>query len=79
MTTKYVYSMDFTAQNIGTLIMGTIGRAPDEIGSYGNRGMSFTFYDADVTPAERQACLDVLPEFMRLVYSFNRTVVEENE
>lgn len=78
MTTKYVYTMEFTAKKIADLIEATIVRRPDAIGAHGNRGMSFTFNDADVSPAERQACLDAMPEFIRMVYSFNRTVVEES-
>jgi len=79
MTTKYIYSMEFTAQKLANLIEDTIGRRPDAVGSHGNRGMSFTFHDTDVSHDDRQATLDALPEFMKLVYSFGRKVVEDSE
>jgi len=77
--TKYVYSMMFTAEKIAGLIEAAIGRRPDEIGASGNRGMSFTFNGTDIVPTERQAALDALPEFIRQVYNFTRTVIEEGE
>ena len=59
------------------LIEGAIGRRPDESGKSGLHTWSFVFHDADVTPAERQAALDALPDWLRLLYSFSREVVEE--
>ena len=79
MASDYKYSMKFTAQKIADLIEATIGRRPDEIGASGNRGMSFTFYGSDISPAERQAALNALPPFIRLVYSFDREVLEVEE
>lgn len=75
--TKYVYSMQFTAEKIADLIEAAIGRRPDEIGASGNRGMSFGFNDTDVSPADRQAALAAMPEFIKMIYSFNRTVVDD--
>ena len=77
--TDYVYTMKFTAEKIADLIEAAIGRRPDSIGASGNRGMSFTFKDTDVSPAERQLALDALPEFIRMIYSFDRTTVESEE
>ena len=71
--------MEFTAEKIADLIEQAIGRRPDEIGAYGNRGMSFGFKDTDVTPAERQTALAALPDFVRKVYSFKRKVVTDDE
>ena len=76
---EYVYSMRFTAEKLATIIEAAIGRRPDSIGASGNRGMSFTFKDTDITPAERQTALDALPDFVKMVYSFNRTVVDSEE
>lgn len=80
--TDYKYTMRFTAQKLAQLIevaFTAIGepRTVDEIGASGNRGMSFTFNGTDITPAQRQAALDALPPFVKEIYIFSRTVIDE--
>ncbi len=77
--TKYIYTMKFTAEKLADLIEAAIGRRPDSIGASGNRGMSFTFKGTDVTPAERQTALAALPDFVKEIYSFKRTIVPDDE
>lgn len=77
--TKYRYTMKITAEKLADLIESAIARRPDEMGKSGLHTFSFTFKDADVSASERQAALDALPEWLRLVYSFERTVVSDEE
>jgi len=79
MVTKYRYSMKINPQKFLDLIEGAIGRRPDESGKSGLHSWSFTFHETDVSVAERQAALDALPEWLRMLYSFSREVkvVEE--
>ena len=77
MVTKYVYTMKIEPRKFLDLIEGAIGRRPDECGKSGLHTWSFTFLDADVSPAERQLALDALPDWLRLLYSFDREVVVE--
>lgn len=77
--TDYKYEMKFTAEKIANIIEGAIGRRPDIIGASGNRGMSFTFKDVDITQEERQLALARLPEFIKMVYSFSRYEVPSEE
>lgn len=71
--------MAFTAQKLADIIEQAIGRRPEGIGASGNRGMSFTFKDTDITPAERQTALAALPDFVKDVYSFKRTTAPDDE
>lgn len=71
--------MKITADKIADLIESAIGRRPDGMGKSGLHTFSFTFDDADVSPAERQAALDALPEWLRMVYSFSRDVLPDDE
>lgn len=77
--TKYRYTMRITAEKIADLIETAIGRRPDELGKSGLHTFSFTFHDTDIVPAERQAALAAMPEWLRMVYSFNRDVVPDDE
>lgn len=76
---KYKYTMKITAEKLAELIEATIGRKPDELGKSGLHTFSFTFKDSDVSPAERQAVLNALPPFLRMVYSFDRDVLPDDE
>jgi len=76
---KYRYTMRVTAEKIADLIEDAIGRRPDGLGKSGLHTWSFTFDDVDITPAERQAALEALPPWLRMVYSFSREEVEDEE
>lgn len=76
---KYRYTMKITPEKIADLIEGAIGRRPDGLGKSGLHTWSFTFGEPDLTPAERQAALAALPEWLRLVYGFERDVVADEE
>ena len=77
--TKTRYTMKVSAEKIADLIEGAIGRRPDEIGKSGLHTWNFAFKDPDITPAERQAALDAMPEFIRMVFAFTREVVADEE
>lgn len=69
---RYKYTMRFSMNKLIDLIETAVGRRPDSEGNSGWRGRSFTFNDVDLTPQERQAALDALPETLRLIYTFTR-------
>ena len=69
--------MKVSAEKIADLIEDAIGRRPDELGKSGLHTWSFTFKDADVSPAERQQALDAMPEFIKMVFAFSREVVDD--
>ena len=77
--TKYRYTMKITAEKLADLIESATARRPDEMGKSGLHTFSFTFKDTDLVPAERQAALGALPEWLRLVYSFNRDMLPDDE
>ena len=74
---KYVYDMTFDPSKIADSIASYIGHEV-EVGVSGNRSMSFTVKDTDLTPVQRQTIIDNLPEFVRMFYSFSRTVVQDD-
>ena len=74
---KYRYTMKVTQEKIADLIEAAIGRRPDELGKSGLHTWSFTFDEPDLTPAERQAALAAMPEFIRMVFGFSRDVVAD--
>ena len=76
---KYRYTMKITAEKIADLIEGAIGRRPDGLGKSGLHTFSFTFKDTDIVPAERQAALEAMPEWLKMVYSFSRDVLPDDE
>ena len=76
---KYRYTMKVTQEKIADLIESAIGRRPDELGKSGLHTWSFTFDEPDLTPAERQAALAAMPEFIRMVFGFSRDVVADEE
>ena len=76
---KYRYTMKVSAEKIADLIEGAIGRRPDGLGKSGLHTWSFTFNEPDVSPAERQAALDAMPEFIRMVFGFSREEVSDEE
>lgn len=67
--------MKFDPQKIADRIKSGTGKEVI-IGVSGNRSITFTFIDEDLTPAERQAVVDALPPFVNLFYSFDGIVVE---
>ena len=71
--------MRVTQEKIADLIETAIGRRPDELGKSGLHTWSFTFDEPDLTPAERQAALAAMPEFIRMVFGFSRDVVADEE
>ena len=75
---KYRYTMKIAPEKMLDIIEGA-ARRPDEMGKSGLHTWSFTFKDTDITPAERQAALAALPEWMRELYSFSREVVADEE
>ena len=77
MATKYVYTMRFDADKIADIIEATIGRRPDGQGTAGWRGRTFIFDDTDITAQDRTDVLEALPNCLRYLFSFTRTVVEE--
>ena len=77
--TKYRYTMKITAEKLAYLIEVAIARRPDELGKSGLHTFSFTFKDTDVSPTERQAALDAMPEWLRMVYSFSREEIPDEE
>ena len=76
---KYRYEMRIDAAKLGELIAVAIGRAPDEMGKSGLHTFSFTFHDTDLTAAERDTAKGALPEWMRLLYGFSRSVLPDDE
>jgi len=76
---KYRYTMRVTQEKIADLIESAIGRRPDGLGKSGLHTWSFTFDEPDLTPAERQAALAAMPEFIRMVFGFSRDVVADEE
>lgn len=77
--TKYRYTMKVSPEKIADLIEAAIGRRPDGLGKSGLHTWSFTFDGVDVSPAERQAALDAMPEFIRMVFGFSREEVADEE
>ncbi len=77
--TKTRYTMRIDPSKMMDLIEAAIGRRPDEMGKSGLHTWSFTFKDPDLTIAERNAAKDALPEWMRMLYSFSREVVTDEE
>lgn len=82
---KYRYTMKITAEKLADIIEAAIlaqsgvARRPDELGQSGLHTFSFTFHDEDITQAERLASLNALPEWLRMVYSFQREVLPDDE
>ena len=74
----YVYTMKFDPSKIAESIASYIG-AEVEVGVSGNRTVSFTIKDTDLTPTQQEVIVANLPEFVRMFYSFKRTVHESEE
>lgn len=84
MVTRYVYTMRVDPSKLKQLVeqaFTDIGqpRTVDGIGRSGVHTFSFTFDDTDINPTQRQAALEAVPEWLRLLFSFERTVVTETE
>ena len=76
---KYKYTMAITKEKLADIIEDTTGRRPDGLGKSGLHTWNFTFNEPDLTPVQRQAVLDALPPWLRMVYSFSRKVVSDEE
>jgi len=73
--TKYIYTMKFDPSTIAQMIENAFGMEV-EVGVSGNRNITFTFTDEDLTPAQRILAKDNMPEFVKMFYSFDRSVNE---
>jgi len=67
--------MKFDPKTIADMIENAFGLEV-EVGVSGNRNITFTFKDVDLTPAQRTLAKDNMPEFVKLFYSFDRSVRE---
>ncbi len=76
---KYRYTMKVTAEKLADLIEDAIGRRPDELGKSGVHTWSFTFEDTDISSQDRTDAQAALPDGFKLLYSFSREVVSDEE
>ena len=76
--TKYIYTMKFDPSKLADSIAAYIG-SEVSVGVSGNRNISFTIKDTDLTQNQRETIVDNLPEFVRLFYSFSRTTAPDDE
>ena len=75
--TVYRYTMRVTPDKLLDLVEAAIGRRPDGMGKSGLHTWSFDFVGTDISAQDRADALAALPEGIRLLYSFERLVVEE--
>ena len=76
--TKYIYTMKFDPSKLADSIAAYIG-SEVSVGASGNRSLSFTIKDTDLTQNQKDTIIDNLPEFVRLFYSFERTTAPDDE
>ena len=76
--TKYIYTMKFDPSKIAESIAAYIGTEVS-VGVSGNRDLSFTIKDTDLTQNQRDTIVDNLPEFVRMFYSFERDTAPDDE
>ena len=76
--TDYVYTMKFDPNKLAESIEAYIG-SEVSVGASGNRSLSFKIKDTDITQNQRDTIVENLPEFVKLFYSFTRTVVPSEE
>ena len=76
--TDYVYTMRFDPNKLAEQIEAYIGTEVS-VGASGNRSLSFKIKDTDLTQTQRETIQANLPEFVKLFYSFTRTVVQDEE
>ena len=76
--TDYVYTMKFDPNKLAESIEAYIG-SEVSVGASGNRSLSFKIKDTDLTQNQRETIVENLPEFVKLFYSFTRTVVQDDE
>ena len=76
--TDYVYTMKFDPNKLAESIEAYIG-SEVSVGASGNRSLSFKIKDTDLTQNQRDTIVENLPEFVKLFYSFTRTVVPSEE
>ena len=76
--TDYVYTMRFDPNKLAESIEAYIG-SEVSVGASGNRSLSFKIKDTDITQNQRDTIVENLPEFVKLFYSFTRTVVQDDE
>jgi len=75
MTTEYTYTMKFDPSKIADMMEQAFGKEV-RVGVSGNRNITFTFIDEDLTQEERVQARDGMPEFVKMFYSFDRSVRE---
>ena len=76
--TKYIYTMKFDPSKLADSIAAYIGTEVS-VGASGNRSLSFTIKDTDLTPTQGQTIVGNLPEFVRMLYCFTRTTAPDDE
>jgi hypothetical protein len=76
---KYRYTMKITPEKIAQLIENAIGRSPDSIGRSGQHTFTFTFDDTDITAPQRADALAAMPEWIRVMYSFTREILPDDQ
>ena len=75
---KYVYTMRFNPNKLAEQIEAYIG-SEVSVGASGNRTLSFIIDGTDLTQQQRETIHNNLPEFVKMFYSFDRTVVADDE
>ena len=75
---KYVYTMRFDPNKLAEQIEAYIG-SEVSVGASGNRSLSFIIDGTDLTQQQRETIHNNLPEFVKMFYSFDRTVVADDE
>ena len=76
--TDYKYTMKFDPSKLAESIAAYIG-SEVSVGASGNRSLSFTIKDTDLTQNQRDTIIDNLPEFVKMFYSFERTTAPDDE
>ena len=76
--TKYIYTMKFDPSKLAESIAAYIGTEVS-VGASGNRSLSFTIKDTDLTQNQKDTIIDNLPEFVRMFYSFERDTAPDDE
>ena len=76
--TKYIYTMKFDPSKLADSIAAYIG-SEVSVGASGNRSLSFTIKDTDLTQNQKETIIDNLPEFVRMFYSFDRDTAPDDE
>jgi len=70
--------MRFNPNKLAEQIEAYIGTEVS-VGASGNRSLSFIIDGTDLTQQQRETIHNNLPEFVKMFYSFDRTVVADDE